>query len=1087
MSAVRALIIILGVSVLLVLAGAFTPPNHLSSPGVRPPQTVPDWEDPSIIGINKERPRASAFPFENMALAEGADREASAYFRLLNGDWRFNWVRSPGERPQEFFREDFDDSDWDFIPVPSNWEVQGYGVPIYLNHPYEFEENPPFIHHDYNPVGSYRTPFRVPADWDGREVFLHFGAVKSAMYLWVNGQMVGYSQGSKLPAEFNITEYIRPGENLLALEVYRWSDGSYLECQDFWRISGIERDVVLWSAPKVHVRDYFVKAGLDESYEGGQLEISVDLTNYGEDSPSPVTVAVEVMDPESGTAISSPRMLMNTPAPGEEASATLSMGVGSVRAWTAETPDLYDLFIALIQETGDTLEVFRQRIGFRTVEVKDGLLQVNGVPITIKGVNRHEHDPFTGHVMSEERMVEDIRLMKAANMNAVRTSHYPSDPRWYELADEYGLYVVGEANIESHGMGYHPDTTLGNNPDWELAHVDRMRRMVERDKNHPSVIIWSMGNEAGNGVNFYAAYEWTKERDDTRPVQYERALQDWDTDLYVPMYAGFRHLEEYAQSDPERPLIMCEYAHAMGNSVGNFTDYWRIIDRYPALQGGFIWDWVDQGLATVTVAGDSIWGYGGDFGPPETPSDGNFLINGLVQPDRAPNPHYYEVQRVYQWIDAEVSNPSGERVLLTNDYEFRTLEGLALEWSVLQDGTPIQRGEIPAPTLAPQASGEVRLPLSAFDTEPGAEYHLNLSVRQLEAEGVLPAGTEVAFHQFPLTPGAALPEADGSELPPVTLRTQGDRIMVAGPEFGMEISETTGEILAWAVRGGELIKTGPRPNFWRAPTDNDYGGRWQNRLGVWKDAGPSIVMESVNAARLTPNAVEVKALGALAQDEGAQYELVYTILGNGDVMVESSLRAGEEELPRMPRFGMRMELPREFDHLEWFGRGPHESHWDRKAGTPVMLHTGLVADQYHPYVRPQESGNKTDVRWMTLRRESDGLGLMVMAEGGQGETMGEYPYLSMSVLHFTQEDLDDGPEKDQRHSGELKERELVAVNVDFRQMGVGGITSWGPTALPEYSLPYEDYTYRFTLRPLSGSDDRPGELARKRYRVPRAP
>jgi len=1084
---VRALLILLGASVLVVVAGAFTSPAQTSMPGPPPSQTVPDWENPSVIGINKERPRATAFPFESTDFARANDREASAYFQLLNGNWRFHWVRSPGDRPEDFYREDFDDSGWDFIPVPSNWEVQGYGVPIYLNQPYEFEENPPYIHHDYNPVGSYRTTFHVPAEWGNREIFLHFGAVKSAMYLWVNGQRVGYSQGSKLPAEFNVTQFIRPGENLLAVEVYRWSDGSYLECQDFWRISGIERDVFLWAAPKVHIRDFFVKAGLDDSYQDGRLEVAIDLENHGEGSPAPVTVAMRVMDPETGSAISSPRLLMNTPAPGEETTATVRVDVGPVRSWTAETPHLYDLFLTLIEESGDTLEVLRQRIGFRTVEVKDGLLQVNGVPITIKGVNRHEHDPFTGHVISVAGMVEDIRLMKAANMNAVRTSHYPSDPRWYELADEYGLYVVGEANIESHGMGYHPDTTLGNNPDWELAHVDRMRRMVERDKNHPSIIIWSMGNEAGNGVNFYAAYEWTKSRDDTRPVQYERALREWNTDLYVPMYAGFRHLEEYAQSDPERPLIMCEYAHAMGNSVGNFTDYWELIDRYPALQGGFIWDWVDQGLFEVTDAGDSIWGYGGDFGPPGTPSGGNFLINGLVQPDRDPNPHYYEVQRVYQWIDAEPVDADAGLVLLTNRYEFKSLEGLSVEWEVVEDGVPILGGLLTVPKLAPQTSGEIQLPFTAFHREPSAEYHLNLEILQNEAVGLLPAGTEVAFHQFRLSPGEDVTKLDASELPPVHVETRVGRIMVAGPDFSLEISGTTGEIVAYAFHGAELIQQGPQPNFWRAPTDNDYGGRWQERLGVWKDAGPGIAMEMVDVTRLAPYAVEVEARGVLPNDDGALYEVVYTILGNGDVMVESSLTSGDGELPRMPRFGMRMELPREFDNLEWFGRGPHESYWDRKAGTPVMTYEGLVSDQYHPYVRPQESGNKTDVRWMTFRRNSDGLGLMVLAEGGEGETMGSYPYLSMSALHYTQEELDDGPRKGQRHSGEMKEGEMVAVNVDFRQMGVGGITSWGPTALPEYSLPYENYSYRFILRPITASDDRPWELARDRYRIPRAP
>jgi len=1099
MSMMRALRIALGASVLfpltafLPISGWFSASDTAVQPGAmagedaprmqEAPQEVPDWENPFVVEINKETPRATAFPFETAAMAEAGEWDASAYYLLLNGQWRFNWVRSPGERPVDFYEEDFDDSGWDFIPVPSNWEVQGYGVPIYLNSGYPFERNPPFIQHDYNPVGSYRTTFSVPSDWDGREIFLHFGAVKSAMYLWVNGRQVGYSQGSKLPAEFNVTQYVHPGENLLAVEVYRWSDGSYLECQDFWRISGIERDVYLWAAPEVHIRDFFVKAGLENDYREGRLDVSVELANYGMENPDPVTVAMRLVDPETGSTVAEPTIRMAPPAPGEEDSAGISVAVGGVRRWTAETPNLYDLYMALVAEAGDTLEVIRQRVGFRTVEVKDGLLQVNGVPITIKGVNRHEHDPFTGHIMTEERMRQDLLLIKAANMNAVRTSHYPDDPRWYDLADEYGLYIVGEANIESHGMGYRPEVTLGNNPEWETAHLTRMRRMVERDKNHPSIIIWSMGNEAGNGVNFYAVYDWTKARDDTRPVQYERALQDWDTDLYVPMYAGFEHLEEYASSNPERPLIMCEYAHAMGNSVGNFTDYWEIIDRYPSLQGGFIWDWVDQGLFKVTEAGDTIWGYGGDFGPPGTPSDGNFVINGLVQPDRRPNPHYYEVQHVYQWIDTELLDPLAGRIRLRNDYEFKPLRGLALRWQVLEDGIAIQDGLENVPALQPQEATEISLPVSPLPARPGAEYHLLLTVTQRGREGILPAGTLVASQEFPLSLGPPVQPRDPSGLPYLEVDNRVGRIVVRGQDFEMEIDGRTAEITSYVYQGVNLIQGGPRPNFWRAPTDNDYGGRWQTRLGVWKAAGPEMVMGAVDLTRLASYAILVEVRGSLPADPSSLYRLAYTVLGNGDVVVESSLLPGREELPRMPRFGLQMELPRDLDRVRWLGRGPHESYWDRKAGAPVMNYEGRVTDQYHPYVRPQESGNKTDVRWMALRRE-DGTGLMIMAAGGEGDAIGEIPYLSMSALHYLQDDLDDGEEKDQRHSGELTERDLVALNVDLRQMGVGGINSWGPTALPEYSLPYGAYHYRFILRPLSSAAPPPREVAKERYRLP---
>ena len=1057
-------------------------------------QQRPDWEDPNVVGINKVPPHTSLFPYESRAVAEGRDPSASRYFQLLNGEWRFNWVRSPDQRPMEFYREGFDDSGWDLIPVPSNWEVQGYGVPIYLNHPYEFEKNPPFIHHDYNPVGSYRTTFHIPANWQGREMFLHFGAVKSAMYLWVNGEKVGYSQGAKLPAEFNITQYVRPGENSLAVEVYRWSDGSYLECQDFWRISGIERDVFLWSAPAIHVRDYFVKAGLDEAYRNGRLDINASVINYGVLEGMPVGLHAHLVDPRSGATVVERRSELAIGKPGEEVALDMQFELGPIRPWTAETPDLYDLFLTLTDPDGRTLEVLSQRVGFRTVEISGGLLRVNGVPITIKGVNRHEHDPFTGHVVTRERMRQDLLLMKEANMNAVRTSHYPADPYFYDLADEFGLYIVDEANIESHGMGYEPDVTLGNDPLWEKAHLERLVRMVERDKNHPSVIIWSMGNEAGNGVNFEAGYRWIKERDETRPVQYERALQEENTDIYVPMYAGFRHLEEYAQSNPERPLIMCEYAHAMGNSVGNFSDYWELIDAYPSLQGGFIWDWVDQGLWKVTEEGDTIWAYGGDFGPPGTPSDGNFLINGVVLPDREPNPHYWEIKGVYQWVKAEKVEGVENRYLVTNDYEFRSLEGLELRWRVLEDGRPIEEGAGPAPALGPQESTEVLIPFTSIEAQPGAEYHLDLGIHIGSTDPLLEEGHQLAKAQFPLDVGFPGPTLGEEALPAISLVTLEGAMSFRGPDFELVVDRESGRITQYRFGETDLLLAGPWPNFWRAPTDNDYGGQWQNRLGIWREAGPEITVTRVEATQLTQSTGEFLVHGIFPADEEARYEIRYLIRGDGSVTVSGTLEPGSEDLPRMPRFGMSLEMPREFEHLQWYGRGPHETYWDRKTGATVGLFGGLVSEQFHPYVRPQETGNKTDVRWFALRNQ-EGTGLFFRAEGGSGpfgmdETVlaedrsqrgTEWPYLSFSALHFVQEDLDDGPEKDQRHSGELEERGLVALNVDLRQMGVSGIHSWGTTALPKYSLPYGRYEFRFTMTPFSSTDAPPWELARARH------
>jgi beta-galactosidase len=1033
-------------------------------------QDVPDWENPDVFAINKELPHATLFPFETRAAALERNPALSDYYQSLNGSWKFNWVRMPADRPTDFYIEEYDDSGWAEIPVPGNWEVNGFGVPIYLNQPYEFEENPPYIHHDYNPVGSYRKTFTIPESWAGREIFVHFGAVKSAMYVWVNGQKVGYSQGSKLPAEFDITPYVRTGTNTLALEVYRWSDGSYLECQDFWRISGIERDVYLWAAPKTHIRDFFVVGDLDDEYRDGILELTVQVANYGDETAEDLMLTVELLDADGSSVLpdSASRQTI-TVAAGEEISVQTEEPVREPRKWTAETPDLYTLLLTLSDSRGETLEVITSRVGFRTVEIKDGLLLVNGVPIAIKGVNRHEHDPVTAHVMSRERMLQDIQLMKQFNINAVRTSHYPDEPYWYDLADEYGLYIVDEANIESHGRGYDPDTTLGNDPAWKAAHLDRTIRMVERDKNHPSVIIWSLGNEAGNGVNFYATYEWIKERDGTRPVQYERALLHWNTDIYVPMYPGLQHLIDYAESHNDRPLIMCEYAHAMGNSVGNFVDYWEIIDRYPNLQGGFIWDWVDQGLLTTNQEGDTIFGYGGDFGPPETPSDGNFLINGVVFPDRRPHPSLWEVKKVYQYIDVEAVDLNRGVIEITNDYDFKSLDDVMLIWLITADGVPQQSGRIIDLELAAKESRELTIPFQPFDPKPGIFYFLKLSFRTGQESDLLPMGHEVAWEQFRLPFHRTAEVIPLNRLPKLKLRDGQDVATVTGDDFSVSFDKQAGVLTSYKYRGTELILSGPRPNFWRAPTDNDFGGRWQKKLAVWRLAGDERVVPEVVIDKLNAREVRIRTTAEL-EAVNSTYTTFYTILGNGEIIVESHFEPGDTALPRMLRFGMQMTLPKQFSNIQWFGRGPHESYWDRKAGAAIGLYSGTVAEQFHPYIRPQENGNKTDVRWMALTND-EGTGLLVVG----------MPVLSMSALHYTIDDLDPGAEKQQRHAGELVERDLVNLNIDYKQMGVGGINSWGTTALAKYSLQYQEYNYAFRLRGLSQEDDSPDTLSRKRY------
>jgi len=1031
------------------------------------PAPPPDWENPAVWAINTEPPHATLFPFESRAVALAGDRAASPYFALLNGRWRFHWSPTPDSRPLGFERPDFDDRAWPEIAVPSNWELEGYGVPIYVNAGYPFKKDPPRIAHDDNPVGSYRRHFTVPDAWAGRRIVLHFGAVSSAFYAWVNGERLGYSQDSKTPAEFDITERVRSGDNLLAVEVYRWSDGSYLEDQDMWRLSGIQRDVYVYATPESHVCDFFALADLDSDYRDGLLSVEARVRQYGADDARGLRLSAELLDDRGQIAASGPALERTIDVrAGTEVLSRFGARIDRPRRWTAETPTLYTLLLTLSNADGEVLEVESARIGFRRVEVRNGRLLVNGTPVVIKGVNRHEHDPITGHVVTEASMRHDIELMKQFNVNAVRTSHYPDDPRWYDLADEYGLYLVDEADIESHGMGYEPETTLGNDPVWLGQHLDRTKRMVERDKNHPSVIIWSLGNEAGNGVNFYATYGWIKSRDRSRPVQYERAQRDWNTDLYVPMYPTPERLVEYAEHNDDRPLVMCEYAHAMGNSVGNFTDYWRIIRRYGVLQGGFIWDWVDQGILKTNARGQQIFAYGGDFGPPGTPSDGNFCINGIVSPDRRPHPSIWEVKKVYQPVALEADDLAAGRVAVTNRFDFRGLDGLEAVWTVLEDGAPLGSGTVAVPATEPGSTTVMTIPLETRTPTPGAEYYLDVSVRQTGDEPLVTKGREVAWEQFEL-PWASGQRTAPPAPEPVEVDESPGAVRVTGTMFSVQVDRTTGALTSFAFKGTELLRTGPVPDFWRAPTDNDFGGDWQKKLRIWRDAGEHFHVSATTVTRETPSRVRIDVDGEIPAGP-SRYRLSYVIEGDGVVAVEASLTPVQGlDLPSLPRFGLQMTLPQAFERLRWYGRGPGESYWDRKAGLRVGRFDSTVTEQAYPYIRPQETGNKTDVRWLALTDER-GTGLLVVGPS----------QLSVTALHYTTADLDPGQEKVQVHAGEIPARPFVRLNVDERQMGVGGINSWGYTALPEYSLPYGAYRYRFLMCGLTAGDGEPATLAR---------
>ncbi|MFC1726000.1 glycoside hydrolase family 2 TIM barrel-domain containing protein [candidate division KSB1 bacterium] len=1029
-----------------------------------------DWENPAVFAVNKEKPHCTYIPYADIESAIENNKEESPYYKSLNGTWKFNWVKKPADRPVDFYRDDFDVSGWDDILVPSNWEFQGYGIPLYTDEAYPFPANPPHVPHDWNPVGSYKRTFIVPDGWKDRQVFLHFGGVKSAFYLWINDLKVGYSQDSKTPAEFNVTKYLRKGKNTLSLEVYRWSDGAYLEGQDYWKVSGIERDVFLYSIPQVNIKDYFVSADLDKNYDDGQLNVTVDLKNYLHENIEGYSVSIDLLDKEKKSVLVHPSEKNIKIDSKSESQLKFEYFVRTPDKWTAETPNLYTLVLVLKDNSGKTVEAVSCKVGFRKIEIRNKQLLINGVPVYIKGVNRHEHEPETGRVVSEKYMIMDIQLMKQFNINAVRTSHYPNVPRWYELCDEYGLYVIDEANIESHGMGYDPDKTLGNDPVWREAHIARAAAMLERDKNHPSIIIWSMGNEAGDGVNFEAVYKWIKERDPSRPVQYEQADQKPHTDIICPMYRTIDHLKEYIKNGIDRPLILCEYAHAMGNSVGNFLDYWDYIYSVRELQGGFIWDWVDQGFGQKTADGEEYWAYGGDFGPPDIPNDKNFLINGLVFPDREIHPHIWEVKKVYQYFTFKPVDLKTSEIEITNRYDFTNSDKYNLNWIVTGDEKTVASGSIHPLSIPPHGKKTVKISLPVIDIEPGVEYFLKLSFILKESTGILSKGWEAAWEQFKLPVFEPYPKVDITVMQNLSLRETSDRAEINGRNFSILFDKKEGVLSSLKYEGTEIIRTGPVPNFWRAPTDNDFGGNMQKRLTVWKDAGKKRKIEGIEIKQVNNKEIIISVNSELPS-VSSKYFTDYRILGSGDIIVSGRFKPGYEELPELPRFGMQMILPVEFDNMTWYGRGPFESYWDRKTGAPVGIYSGTVAEQYHPYIRPQENGNKTDVRWVTLKNKN---GTGILAAG--------LPLISISAGHFSIDDFENGPEKEQRHTYHLKKRDLVTFNIDYKQMGVGGDTSWGDRAKPhpEYTLYPKEYSYSFRLRPFSKNDNI-NELSKQQF------
>lgn len=1033
-----------------------------------------DWQNPELTGRGTMAPHARMMVFATTAQARqaGTDRTASTFFKSLNGHWKFHWVSKPADRPLDFFRPQFAATGWKSIPVPANVEMHGYGYPIYTNVDYPFgPPTPPLVPESYNPVSSYRTTFDVPANWAGRQILLNFDGVESAFYVWVNGREVGFSKDSRTPAEFDIGPYLNPrGPNLLAVQVFRWSDGSYLEDQDKWRMSGIFRDVYLWSPPQVHTRDFTIVTELDDNYTDAELRVRADVWSTLADKREG-TVTVELFEPGSKEALVVLGPQKYTATVNRPAVLDLAEHVRAPKKWSAETPHLYELLIVLRDASGRIIEVIPHKVGFRRVEIKNGLLQVNGRPILIKGVNRHEHDPDTGQYVRPEGMRRDIVMMKQTNINAVRNSHYPNAAAWYDLTDELGLYVVDEANIESHAAQY-----LATDPRWTAAHLDRTKKMIEAHKNHPSIIIWSLGNEAGNGINFRTTYNWIKGNDPTRPVQYEGAYLAPNTDVIAPMYMPARDIERYGQTPHTRPLILCEHTHTMGNSGGGIGDYVNLFYKYQQLQGGFTWDWVDQGIRTpipkerLRTAGgprrDFYWAYGGDFGPPGVPSDDNFCHNGIVQADRSLTPQVPEFKKAYQYlrVEARKLDNTGGSFVFRNWYDFlNTKEVFKGTFTITADGKEILKGVVPPLDLGYREARTLPLVWKPIVPEPGVEYFLNLKFNLAHDTTWAKAGYPLAWEQFKLPVEVAANEA--ALRGKVTTSTDSSMLRLAGDGFEIGFSRSTGMLSSFIFRGTQLIKEPLKPHFWRAPTDNDRGFGMGKVLGVWRTG--AIKTEKVALEPLQSGGVRVLTRAQLI-DVPASVAIRYDVYPTGDVKVNFVLdplpRSTPANVPMLPRVGMQMALQPGFDQVRWFGRGPHETYSDRQSA-PVGVYAGSIEDQYFNYSEPGETGNKTDVRWAAIENQT-GAGLLVAASGPS--------LLNINALPYSTSDLESA-----KHGWQLPRRDFATLNIDHRQMGLGGENSWGARPLPPHTLPFGRYEYEFRLRPYNTKSGDPSQLARE--------
>ncbi len=1038
-----------------------------------------EWQNPRVNEVNRAPMHTNYFAFANADEAQ-TTKEKSTLFRSLNGTWKFNWVRHANARPTDFFRTDFNDLGWNEMEVPAVWELNGYGDPVYVNTGYQWRPHKEMyvinVQEKDNYVGSYRREIEVPAHWKGKEVFAHFGAVSSNMYLWVNGKYVGYSEDSKLEAEFELTNYLRPGKNLIAFQVFRLCDGSYLEDQDFFRFTGVARDCYLYARNRTNIQDIRLTPQLDQDYCDAELHVEMNLEGRG-------SVHLVLTDAQGATVAQqsvSGSGVLNT-----------TLAVENPAKWTAETPNLYTL-TATLTSGEKVLEVIPQKVGFRSIEIKNAQVLVNGKPVLFKGANRHELDPDGGYVVSRQRMEQDVHRMKELNINAVRTCHYPDDAYWYELCDRYGLYVVAEANVETHGM-YYGKHTLAKNEDFALAHLERNQRNVQRNYNHPSIIFWSLGNESGMGVNFEECYKWVKAEDPSRLCQYEGALnlfkstrnrnaqgrshaelwalfaeQHKYTDINCPMYDSYVGNEAYLTDNPQKPLIQCEYAHAMGNSMGGFKEYWDLVRKYPQYQGGFIWDFVDQSIRWTGRQGYEIYAYGGDFNAYD-PSDNNFCNNGLITPDRAYNPHAYEVKHQHQEIWTTAHDLAKGEVEVYNEYFFRNLDNFYMQWQLVSNGTIIETGIEYTLDVEPQERKVIALNFDTQALKIGEEVFLNVSYKLKRAENLLAANTELAHNQLTVVPYAfselklANKELTNERISAPVIEGNFDLkqqqydvhyLVVRGEHFQIDFAQHNGMISTYILDGVNMMEhdTQIRPNFWRAPTDNDFGARTQMEYRVWQDP----------TYKLTDFTHEVKHEQAhvratyMIVETGVTLVMDYVISNDGAIRLTQRLAAPKDkELPNMYRFGIRMDVLKQFDKVEYYGRGPHENYADRKTAAQVGVYRQNVSDQYFPYIRPQESGTRSDLRWWS-----------VINTGGEGLLFESDNAFSASALDYTVETLDDGVKKDQRHSPELIKADFTALCVDKVQAGLACENSWGAKPRVEYQVPCADMEFTLIIRPV---------------------